>query len=316
MQGHIVSGISLDPEKESLFNQAKLQKIFQHDIRLDIRNRALLKQKILKIQPEVVIHLAAQSLVRQSYREPLETYEINLMGTLNILEATQNIEALKAILIVTTDKVYKNYEHLRGYVESDQLGGIDPYSSSKSVADLAAQSWIKCFGKVPIAIARAGNVIGGGDWAVDRLIPDLVSAYKRGSVPNLRYPNAIRPWQHVLDCLNGYLLLLQKQVKVGAGGEWNFGPKLPEKHSVAELTESFALAWGAIGKPWQSDKNEHLEEAGYLLLDSTKARKELNWSEKLNFHLTVTWTSDWYRQASLINPRAVTEQQIEDFLRI
>jgi CDP-glucose 4,6-dehydratase len=312
MQGHTVSGIALDPPAKSLFNQAELSPIFKHDLRLDIRDRAAMKQAVEMIDPEVIIHLAAQPLVRESYRIPVETFDINVLGTLNILEATCELKNLKAALIITTDKVYKNHNHLRGYVESDELGGDDPYSASKAAADIAAQSWIKSFAKVPMAIARAGNVIGGGDWAQDRIIPDLVNAYSVGYLPTLRYPDAIRPWQHVLDCLDGYLKLINHQLSIGVGGEWNFGPTLGERHAVAELAGHVASQFGLTEKSWQLSGETQVQESNYLLLDSTKARTALSWNDKLDFECSINWTIEWYR-IGIENCREFTISQIRNF---
>ena len=314
MQGHTVSGIALDPQEKSLFNQANLGEIFQHDIRLDIRNKQELTHKIALIDPEVIIHLAAQPLVRESYKNPVETFETNVVGTLNVLEATRSLKNLKASLIITTDKVYKNHNHLRGYVETDELGGDDPYSASKAAADIAAQSWIRSFASSPMAIARAGNVIGGGDWATDRIIPDLVTAYSSGKLPTLRYPEAIRPWQHVLDCLNGYLALIDSQLTDGATGEWNFGPELVQKYSVADLVSTFAEHWGVASSPfWTFDNGAHPHEAGYLLLDSSKARDRLNWNDKLDFKSAIKWTASWYRNSVESDIRFFCESQINEF---
>lgn len=316
MQGHVVSGISLDPPTKSLFNQASLSELFKHDFRLDIRNRDAIKQTIEMIDPEVIIHLAAQPLVRESYRIPVETFEINVIGTLNVLEATRELRSLKAVLIITTDKVFKNHNHLRGYVETDELGGDDPYSASKAAADIAAQSWIKSFAKVPMTIARAGNVIGGGDWAQDRIIPDLVNAYSQGKLPTLRYPEAIRPWQHVLDCINGYIALISHQISSHEGGTWNFGPLPSENHTVGQLVESFATRWGTQGDKWLLEKLDHYDEAGLLLLDSSKARKQLEWSDFLNFETTIRWCAEWYQDFEKIGARKITELQIERFMQL
>jgi CDP-glucose 4,6-dehydratase len=316
MQGHTLSGIALDPPVKSLFHQAELSSIFKHDLRLDIRDRNAMKQAIEMIDPEVIIHLAAQPLVRESYRMPVETFDINVIGTLNILEATRELTNLRAALIITTDKVYKNHNHLRGYVETDELGGDDPYSASKAAADIATQSWIKNFAKVPMAIARAGNVIGGGDWAQDRIIPDLINAYSTGNLPTLRYPHAIRPWQHVLDCLNGYLKLVEHQLSEGIAGEWNFGPDLKEKHTVEDLVATFAKRWGVGKAKWKLESTEHPHEAGYLLLDSTKARSQLRWNDKLDFDQTLMWTSSWYINQGGGSARELTTSQIEAFLEI
>ena len=313
MQGHEVSGISLNPPAKSLFVEAGLEGTFKHDFRVDIRNKNELSDAVLKINPEIVIHLAAQPLVRESYKFPVETFETNVIGTLNVLEATKQLQNLKAALIITTDKVYKNHNHLRGYVETDELGGDDPYSASKAAADIAAQSWIKSFATVPIAIARAGNVIGGGDWATDRIIPDLVNAYSNNELPTLRYPDAIRPWQHVLDCLNGYLKLIDYMLATGKGGEWNFGPDLTNKYSVAYLTQTVATYWGHVENSWTNDESEQPHEAGYLLLDSAKARAALGWRDKLNFLMTIKWTIDSYKNLSNSNARQTLKNQIQDF---
>ena len=313
MQGHEVSGISLNPPAKSLFVEAGLEGTFKHDSRVDIRNKNELSDAVLKINPEIIIHLAAQPLVRESYKFPVETFETNVIGTLNVLEATKQLQNLKSALIITTDKVYKNHNHLRGYVETDELGGDDPYSASKAAADIATQSWIKSFAKVPMAVARAGNVIGGGDWATDRIIPDLVNAYSNNDLPTLRYPDAIRPWQHVLDCLNGYLKLIDYMLATGKGGEWNFGPDLTNKYSVAYLTQTVATYWGHVENSWTNDESEQPHEAGYLLLDSAKARAALGWRDKLNFLMTIKWTIDSYKNLSNSNARQTLKNQIQDF---
>jgi CDP-glucose 4,6-dehydratase len=318
MQGHTVSGISLDPLEKSLFTQAGLGDVFENDLRIDIRNSRELKQAVQKIQPEVIVHLAAQSLVRESYKDPLGTFETNVLGTLNLLEATKGLHSLMATLIITTDKVYKNHNHLRGYLETDELGGDDPYSASKAAADIATQSWIKSFATTPVAIARAGNVIGGGDWASDRIIPDLVNAYSTSQLPTLRYPGAIRPWQHVLDCLNGYQELVNKMLSDGTSGPWNFGPSFDEKHSVVELVEAFAKSWGIKGdqEAWKMEQMEQPHEAGYLVLDSSKARDILGWRDKLSYELAVGMTVRWFKEVETRNPRDVTTKQIMDFLEL
>jgi CDP-glucose 4,6-dehydratase len=315
MQGHTVSGISLDPQDKSLFNQVSLKDSFEYDFRIDIRKSVELHTVIQRINPEVIIHLAAQSLVRESYKDPIGTFETNVLGTVNLLEATRGLSNLKATLIITTDKVYKNFNHLRGYVETDPLGGDDPYSASKAAADLATQSWIKSFATSTVAIARAGNVIGGGDWAADRIIPDLVAAYSSSHLPTLRNPNAIRPWQHVLDCLNGYQMLVNKMLTSGAGGEWNFGPSLEEKHTVGELTTQIANHFGITGSAWNLDSTIQPHEAGYLLLDSSKARVELDWSDRLNFNDSINWSIGWYKDKE-IAPLEKTKAQIQQFFQL
>lgn len=316
MQGHTVSGISLDPHQTSLFNQANLKDLFKHDFRIDIRNSQVLRETIGKIDPDVIVHLAAQPLVRESYKDPIGTFDTNVLGTLNILEATKGLLKLKATLIITTDKVYKNHNYLRGYIETDELGGDDPYSASKAAADIATQSWVKSFGTSPVAIARAGNVIGGGDWAADRIIPDIVRTYSLNQLPTLRYPNAIRPWQHVLDCLNGYQKLIDEMLFKGVSGEWNFGPSHIEVHQVSELTEKFALAWGFKAKDllWNKPEVEPHYETPSLLLDSTKARERLQWDDKLDFNKAIQLTVDWYKNFETGNVREITIDQIRSFM--
>jgi len=312
MQGHTVSGISLKPTEKSLFNQAHLSNIFENDLRIDIRNSKELAETITKIAPEVIIHLAAQPLVRESYKDPVGTFETNVLGTLNLLEATRGLTRLKASLIITTDKVYKNKNHLRGYIETDEIGGDDPYSASKAAADIATQSWVKNFAQTPIAIARAGNVIGGGDWATDRIVPDLVAAFSRGEILKLRHPMSIRPWHHVLDCLNGYLELINYQLQNNVGGEWNFGPAEHEKYTVAELAAKFAFFWGRTDQVWEKDSNSTLKETYQLILNSSKARKLLSWSEKLTFTDAVEWTVAMYKNHD--SQQNVMQKQIYRYL--
>ena len=314
--GHTVSGISLNPDSVSLFNQAHLEDIFDFDFRTDIRDQEALKRNILEISPDVIIHLAAQPLVRFSYEHPVDTFETNVMGSLNLLEATRGLENLKATLMITTDKVYKNLGLQTGYCEDDTLGGDDPYSASKAAADIAIQSWVKSFGTSPIAIARAGNVIGGGDWATDRLVPDLVRAYSVGFLPIVRYPSAIRPWQHVLDCLHGYLLLVDAMVKSGASGEWNFGPDHNLKHDVASVIETFGSYFGVPGEKWELDRNQNPKESSFLLLDSQKARMQLGWRDLLDFESALEWTATWYKSHAEIGSRETTQSQIDRYLSL
>ena len=316
IQGHEVSGISLNPPQKSLFVQAEIEGTLKHDFRIDIRNREELTKVIHTVNPEIIVHLAAQPLVRESYKFPVETFETNVIGTLNVLEATKDLKNLQAALIITTDKVYKNNRHLRGYVETDELGGDDPYSASKAAIDIAAQSWIKSFGKVPMAIARAGNVIGGGDWATDRIIPDLVTAYSNGQLPILRYPDAIRPWQHVLDCLYGYLKLIDYMLATKSGGEWNFGPNNNVNYTVGELTKAVAVEFGITNQAWKSESSTQLGEAGHLLLDSSKARNILNWEDRLAFKTAVEWTINWYKKREIESLNVVTRGQISEYFNL
>ena len=312
-RGHTVSGIALDPAPNSLFQLAGLGGLLESDVRLDIRNADRLSASIEQISPDVVIHLAAQPLVRESYRSPRETFETNAMGTLNILEATQTQPSIRARLIVTTDKVYRNVGQTQGYVESDALGGRDPYSASKAMADLLTQSWVASYPGPPTAIARAGNVIGGGDVSPDRLLPDLLRSFERGETARIRNPSAVRPWQHVLDCLNGYLLLIDELTSRGSQGEWNFGPGPESFVDVARLADLAASFFGK-GASWEADVVEHPHEAAFLTLDATKAGSELGWCDKLGFEDAVQWTVEWHQTGrSEGNALQVSRDQIARF---
>jgi CDP-glucose 4,6-dehydratase len=312
-RGHVVSGISLPPEKGSLFEQANIGKNLENDIYCDIRDLTKLTTSFKKINPDVVIHLAAQALVRESYRNPIVTFETNVIGTLNVLQASQQIGQLKAQLIVTTDKVYKNISKSSGYVETEALGGQDPYSASKAMADIATQSWLSSFENAPTAIARAGNVLGGGDVCADRLITDLIHSYSSGITPKLRAPNSVRPWQHVLDCLNGYLTLVDAVIENKADGAWNFGPDENQSKTVADVANIAAKVWG-VEKSWENDSGNHPHEASMLILSSNKARTNLGWSDKLSFEETIEWTTNWYKNVnSGKDPLEETLKNIRDF---
>jgi CDP-glucose 4,6-dehydratase len=292
-QGHEVVGIALPPLDLSLYKDAGLSDLFSQERFIDIRDRAEFKRAIINSGADVAFHMAAQPLVRESYRTPIDTYETNVIGTLNFLDGVKESN-IKAAVVITTDKVYKNKNLLRGYLESDELGGHDPYSSSKAAADIATQSWVASYECKNISIARAGNVVGGGDWAADRLIPDLVSAFANNRPANIRYPNAIRPWQHVADCLSGYIALSDAMVASGVTGEWNFGPVIDTDTNVSRIADLAAKSWGD-GAKWQLDEDPQLHEAGYLLLDSSKAREQLMWKDKLDFETTIQWTLDFYK---------------------
>ena len=293
-RGHQVSGIALNSESNSLYNMAGISKVLANDVRCDIRNLAELERNFDRLHPNVVIHFAAQALVRESYKFPIPTFETNVIGTINVLKASQRIPDLEAQLIVTTDKVYKNFDKVGGYLETDPLGGQDPYSASKAMADIATQSWLASYENAPTAIARAGNVIGGGDMSTDRLIPDLISSFSSGVTPKLRAPNSIRPWQHVLDCLNGYLLLVDALIHKKSVGAWNFGPDENLLKTVADVADIAGAVWGAE-KSWETHLGIHPHEASLLMLNSAKARRELGWSDKLTFEDSVKWTTNWYK---------------------
>jgi CDP-glucose 4,6-dehydratase len=312
-RGHQVSGIALEPDAGALYISAGVGKIMVNDIRCDVRNLEALQKNFKAIKPDVVIHLAAQALVRESYKTPVTTFETNVIGTINVLKASQAVSELQAQLIITTDKVYTNINKSFGYLETEPLGGHDPYSASKAMADLATQSWLASFENAPTAIARAGNVIGGGDVCTDRLLPELVKSYAVGLTPQLRAPNSVRPWQHVLDCLNGYLVLVDALVNGNGKGAWNFGPSESQAKTVADVSNMAGTIWGAQ-KNWEQDSINHPHEADLLVLNSDKARNELGWRDKLNFVESVEWTVNWYKNVHNGNePLGETLKNIRNF---
>jgi len=291
-RGHKVSGISLDPTPGSLFVEAGISSILEWDLRFDIRDFPQMQTSFSMIQPDVVIHMAAQPLVRYSYRNPKETFETNVMGTMNVLSAMEGVGTIKACVVVTTDKVYKNVEKNFGYKESDPLGGEDPYSASKAMADILTQSWVSSFSTAPTAIARAGNVIGGGDVCEDRLIPDMVRGFSGTKELVLRYPNAVRPWQHVLDCLNGYLALVDALLQGKGGGEWNFGPGQESFVTVSEVIKKAQDLVPDLHIQVSITKGD-LHESQLLALESTKSNEVLGWKNKLRYPLSLEWTMSW-----------------------
>lgn len=291
--GHEVSGLSLDPLPGALFETARVHELLKHDIRGDIRDLSVVKHALGLTQPDVVFHLAAQPLVRESYQDPRGTIETNVIGTMNLLSAVAEAPSVKAHVVVTTDKVYRNTNQILGYKEMDPLGGDDPYSASKAMADILTQSWIKSFGGPPTAIARAGNVIGGGDVSKDRLMPDLLNAYFSGTAPVLRYPEAVRPWQHVLDCLNGYKALSVALLNGNGQGEWNFGPGASSFVSVGEVASCVKELIGERAPNWTSTAEPQPHEANLLSLDAKKAELELDWHNKLSFNASLEWTVAW-----------------------
>ncbi|WP_156687011.1 CDP-glucose 4,6-dehydratase [Mycobacterium sp. Marseille-P9652] len=312
-RGHQVSGLALDPPEGSLFDRAGLADHLVNDYRVDIRDASATASAIQAAAPDVVVHMAAQSLVRESYREPRFTYETNVMGTLNVLEAVAATPSVRAHVVITSDKVYRNVDQEEGYVESDPLGGDDPYSASKAMADVLTQSWIRSFPGCPTAIARGGNVIGGGDVSQERLMPDLVRAFATGQAPLLRFPKAVRPWQHVLDCLNGYLTIADALLDGSGLGQWNIGPGRDSFVEVGQVADLAANLWGG-GAHWGRQPGEHPHEANLLALDATKAQAELSWRNRLGFRDAVSWTIDWERQVvDGADPLAVTRQQIQAF---
>jgi len=304
--GAEVIGLALDPfsEKDNYVLSGIGDKI-KADLRADIRDGQLMKDIFQKYQPEIVFHLAAQPLVRLSYEIPVETYEVNVMGTINVLEAIRNTDSVKVAVMITTDKCYENKEQIWGYRENEAMGGYDPYSSSKGAVEIAIASWRRSFfnpsdfnkhGK-SVASARAGNVIGGGDWAKDRIIPDCIRALEQGQDIEIRSPKAVRPWQHVLEPLSGYLLLAMNMwtepTKYCEG--WNFGPRMDGIVDVWTVGRHVINTYGSGNLKDISDPNA-LHEARLLMLDISKAVFELKWEPKMNIEECVTLTVDWYKR--------------------
>jgi len=315
-RGHTVSGLALDPVPDGLFERARLSDLIENDLRVDIRDAAATAQAILAVSPDVVIHMAAQPLVRESYRIPRETFETNVMGTLNVIEGVSRTDSVKAHVVITTDKVYLNVNQEAGYVETDALGSGDPYSTSKAMADLLVQSWVRSFPGVPTAIARAGNVIGGGDVCEGRLLPDLINAFAVGQTPTLRYPRSVRPWQHVLDCLNGYLMLTDALLANKGLGEWNFGPGRDSFVDVAHVADLVGSMFDAEAM-WTIDGGDHPHEAGLLALDASKSETQLGWHNRLSFTQSVEWTVAWEKETREgKDPREATSEQITAFERL
>ncbi len=289
----------------------------------DIRNLDHLIAVIKKHEPEILIHMAAQSLVRYSYQHPLETYETNVMGTLNVLEAIRQTRTVRAALIITSDKCYKNDERARGYRETDAMGGNDPYSSSKGCAELVTTTYCKSFFSkkepseptISVASARAGNVIGGGDWGADRLIPDIIRAVMNDKPLVIRNPGAVRPWQHVLEPLNGYLGLIENLWTQGSQfeGGWNFGPIDDDCKPVDWILKALNNLWDG-GIQWELDTVENPPEAFLLKVDSSKARSLLEWSTKLSVNKALAWVVEWYQgYLNQQNMRRLSEEQIQRY---
>jgi CDP-glucose 4,6-dehydratase len=312
-RGHEVSGLSLDPAPGSLYERAGVGELMAADLRVDVRDAGAVRTAVRDTAPDVVLHLAAQPLVRESYRDPRFTVETNVLGTFNVLEAVQAAGSVQASVVVTTDKVYRNVGQLRGYREPDALGGKDPYSASKAAADLLTQSWIASTPSgVPTAIARAGNVVGGGDVSPERLMVDLLASFAAGTPAVLRNPDAVRPWQHVLDCLEGYLLLVDALLAGRAHGEaFNFGPPPASCVQVGEVASRAAALWGADASWRIGAADPGLPEAELLTLDPRRAELALGWRGRLDLDATLRLTVDWARQvASGADPREVCLDQI------
>ena len=308
------------PTNPNLFNEADVASGMKSIIG-DIRDLEQIKSVIDEEQPEIVFHLAAQALVRPSYENPVDTYSTNVMGTVNVLEAIRLAGCVKSAVIITSDKCYENREWAWGYRETEAMGGYDPYSNSKGCSELVASAYRQSFFADPscptnIATARAGNVIGGGDWALDRLIPDMIRAFEEELPVEIRNPNAIRPWQHVLEPLAGYLLLAEKLYDEGefAGG-WNFGPSDDDARPVSWIVNVLTEKWGDKAT-WICDDSVHPHEAHYLKLDCSKAKSELQWSPILNLATALDWIVEWNRwREQGCSVKEITINQISGYMK-
>jgi len=315
--GAKVTGISLPPETSP--NHWDLLGLDVESFHIDIRNEDLIRKKIVETRPETVFHLSAQPLVRRSYQRPLETWATNVMGTANVLDACRHVKELAAIVVVTTDKCYENKEWVWGYREIDPLGGHDPYSASKGGSELVAASYRRSFFNTPasplLATARAGNVIGGGDWSEDRLIPDLVRSVKARKSLEIRSPNATRPWQHVLECLSGYLMLGQQLLEgnKSCAEAWNFGPGRDGNRQVKQVLAALKADWPNV--EWNCSDTPQPHEAQLLHLDSGKAREKLLWRPVWTFNEGAAATAEWYR-AWLDRSDVLSLDQIQSFIKI
>jgi CDP-glucose 4,6-dehydratase len=321
MLGARVTGYALAPDtSENLFESARVGSRVERSIIADIRDLDAVRRAVSDAAPDIVIHMAAQALVRDSYTDPVGTYATNVMGTVNVLDAARNTAPVRVIAVVTSDKCYENREWLWGYREDEPMGGYDPYSSSKGCAELVTSAYRRSFfnkATTPVAVvsARAGNVIGGGDWSKDRVVPDAVRAFGAGLALNIRSPNAIRPWQHVLEPLCGYLTLVEHAWGDPAryAGGWNFGPGDEDVWPVSRLVDELARKWPGQGK-WVTDTGAHPHEAGILRLDCAKARTLLQWKPRLALGTALDWIVEWYAaQAQGADLLRLTQEQIRRY---
>ncbi len=310
------------PTSPSLFEKARVAQGMT-SLEGDIRDLGFLSRTMQAARPEVVIHMAAQPLVRRSFMDPVETYSTNVMGTVNLLEAVRHCPSVKSVVNVTSDKCYENQEWVWSYRENEPMGGYDPYSNSKGCAELVSAAYRSSFFNpddyakhgVALATARAGNVIGGGDWAQDRLLPDILTAFARGEAVRLRNPHAIRPWQHVLEPLRGYLTLAERLADDGVAfaGGWNFGPNDDDARPVGWLVAEMAKRWGP-GANWMVDTGEHPHEANFLKLDISKARAKLGWRPMLTLAESLDLVIDWATaSAAGHDARELTIEQIKKY---
>jgi CDP-glucose 4,6-dehydratase len=317
--GATLHGLALPPPTHpSLFEESHVAEGMHSHIG-DIRAFATVQRVIAEAQPEIIIHMAAQPLVRYSYQAPVETYATNVMGTVHVLEAARQLGTVKAIVNVTTDKCYENKEWFWGYREDEPMGGHDPYSNSKGCAELVTSAYRKSFFQangLALASARAGNVIGGGDWAHDRLVPDILRAFEQSHPVLIRNPHATRPWQHVLEPLSGYLLLAEKLYTEGQiwAEAWNFGPQEDDARPVQWIVEQMVQSWGK-GASWQLDGGDHPHEAHYLKLDIAKAKSRLGWQPRWNLSTALTHISSWHQAwLTKASVRDLCDQQIQNYL--
>jgi CDP-glucose 4,6-dehydratase len=303
-KGAIVRGYALDPcTTPALFDVARIGSAVD-DIRGDIRNPAALEPAMQSFAPEVVFHMAAQPLVRYSYEDPIGTYETNVIGTARVLDSIRRTPSVRAVVSITTDKCYENKEWVWGYRETDPLGGYDPYSSSKACAEIVSAAYRQSYFPVTkladhgvaVATARAGNVIGGGDWSLDRLIPDLVRGFLTGEPVRIRRPHAIRPWQHVMEPVHGYMLLAEKLLTHDPkfATAYNFGPTDDDAREVGWIVDKMTGFWGN-GASWVLDPDPGVHEAGYLKLDASRAKADLAWTPHLRLETALQWLVEWYR---------------------
>lgn len=323
MLGAKVYGYSLPaPTNPSMWEDSQLEQLCEEMCYADIRDYTCLEQYIKQVQPDIIIHMAAQPLVRYSYVNPRETYEVNVMGTVNLLDAVRQTGFGRVIVNVTTDKCYENKEWIWAYRENEPMGGHDPYSNSKGCSELVTTAFINSYfghvdSKTIVGSGRAGNVIGGGDWAEDRLIPDIIRSFSQQQAVNVRNPNSVRPWQHVLEPLSGYLTLAEKLYTDGQkySGGWNFGPLESDTKTVGEIVEQMCQTWGDSAT-WTHDQQEHPHEANLLRLDCSKARMLLNWQPVWNSQTTLIKLTLWYKAYFAEQDMlALSKQQINDYMK-
>ena len=306
------------PTTPALFDEANVAEGMASIIG-DVRDYGSLLEALKQSRAEIVIHMAAQPLVRLSYEQPVETYATNVMGTVHLLEAVRQVGGVRAVVNVTTDKCYENNEWVWGYRENEQMGGYDPYSNSKGCSELVTSAYRRSFFQktdTAIGSARAGNVIGGGDWALDRLVPDILKAFARHEPVTIRFPNSIRPWQHVLEPLSGYLILAQRLYEEGQvfAEAWNFGPRQEDAQPVEWIVNELARKWGADAT-WHLDRNHSVHEANYLQLDISKAKKSLKWEPKWSLEealdLIVEWQKCWLNNGDI---KMMSQRQINSYM--